>query len=449
MFKKVLIANRGEIAIRIIRACKELGIATVAVYSEADRESLHVRLADEEYCIGPAPSKESYLNMANIIAVAELSGADAVHPGYGFLAENAKFAEICAANNITFIGPSVEAINGMGDKANARKTMMAAGVPCIPGSKDIIKDPQDGLKLAEEMGYPVLIKATAGGGGRGMRVVEKKEDFIQAFKTASEEANNCFGNGNCYVEKYILKPRHIEMQIMGDRFGDAIWLGERDCSVQRRHQKLIEEAPSTFLSEEVRRKMGEAAVMAAKAVKYVGAGTIEFLVDANLNFYFMEMNTRIQVEHCVTEMVTGIDLIKEQIRVCAGEKLSIKQSEIKVNGHAIEFRINAEDWEHGFRPSPGLVRLFLPPGGIGIRVDTHLYPGYKVPATYDSMLAKLIVWGRTRAEAIERSYRALDEFVIDGVPTVIPFHKIVLDNEYFKKGDIQTDFIEKRVLKNG
>lgn len=449
MFKKVLIANRGEIAIRIIRACKELGIATVAVYSEADRESLHVRLADEEYCIGPAPSKESYLNMANIVAVAELSGADAIHPGYGFLAENSKFAEICAANNITFIGPSVEAINGMGDKANARKTMMAAGVPCIPGSKDVIKDPADGIKLADEMGYPVLIKATAGGGGRGMRVVEKREDFIQAFKTASEEANNCFGNGNCYIEKYILKPRHIEMQIMGDRHGNAIWLGERDCSVQRRHQKLIEEAPSSFITEEVRQKMGQAAVLAAKAVKYVGAGTIEFLVDANMNFYFMEMNTRIQVEHCVTEMVTGIDLIKEQIRVCAGEPLSIRQNEIKVNGHAIEFRINAEDWEHDFRPCPGIIRLFLPPGGIGIRVDTHLYPGYKVPPTYDSMLAKLIVWGRTRAEAIERSYRALDEFVIDGVPTVIPFHRIVLDNEYFKKGDIQTDFIEKRVLKNG
>lgn len=449
MFKKVLIANRGEIAIRVIRACKELGISTVAVYSEADRESLHVRLADEEYCIGPAPSKESYLNMANIIAVAELSGADAIHPGYGFLAENSKFAEICAANNVTFIGPSVEAINGMGDKANAKKTMIAAGVPCIPGSKDVIKDVEEARKLADSMGYPVLIKATAGGGGKGMRIVEKSEDFIQAFKMASEEAKNCFNNGDCYMEKYILKPRHIEMQILGDSHGDAIWLGERDCSVQRRHQKLIEEAPSSFITQEVRQKMGEAAVKAAKAVKYVGAGTIEFLVDKDMNFYFMEMNTRIQVEHCVTEMITGIDLIKEQIKVAAGDKLSIKQAEIKTNGHAIEFRINAEDWEHNFRPCPGLVRLFLPPGGIGIRVDTHLYPGYKVPPTYDSMLAKLIVWGRDRKEAIERSHRALDEFVIDGVPTVIPFHKIVLDNEYFIKGDIQTDFIAKRILKDG
>ncbi len=446
MFKKILIANRGEIAIRVIRACKELSVKTVAVYSEADVESLHVRLADEAYCIGPAVSKESYLNMANIMAVAEITGADAIHPGYGFLAENAKFAEICKAHNIKFIGPSVEAINGMGDKANARKTMLAAGVPCIPGSKDIIATPEEGKALADKMGYPVLIKASAGGGGKGMRVVHEAEFFIDAFKTASQEAVSCFGNGAVYLEKYILKPRHIEMQLIADQHGNIIWLGERDCSVQRRHQKLIEEAPSIFITPEVRKKMGETAVLAAKAVNYEGAGTIEFLVDAQMNYYFMEMNTRIQVEHCVTEMVTGIDLIKEQIRVAAGEKLSFKQEDVQINGHAIEFRINAEDWVHNFRPSPGLVRLFFPPGGIGIRVDTHLYPGYRVPPNYDSMLAKLIVWGRTRKEAIERAHRALDEFVVDGVQTIIPLHKIILDNAYFIKGDVQTDFIDTKVL---
>jgi acetyl-CoA carboxylase biotin carboxylase subunit len=446
MFKKILIANRGEIAIRVIRACKELGIATVAVYSEADRESLHVRMADQAFCIGPASSKESYLNIPNLIAVAELTGADAIHPGYGFLAENANFAGICAANNIKFIGPSVEAINSMGDKANAKKTMRAANVPCIPGSKDIIPDVETARPLAKEIGYPVLIKATAGGGGKGMRVVEKPEDLEKMFNTATEEAKACFNNGAVYMEKYILKPRHIEMQIMGDSHGDAIYLGERDCSVQRRHQKLIEEAPSSFLTEEVRRKMGEAAVAAAKAVKYEGAGTIEFLVDKDMNFYFMEMNTRIQVEHCVTEMITGVDLIKEQIRVASGLPLQFKQADIKINGHAIEFRINAEDWKHNFRPCPGHIRLFLPSGGVGVRVDTHLYPGYDVPPNYDSMLAKLIVWGRTREEAIERSYRALSEFVIDGIPTTIPFHKIVLDNPSFRSGDIQTDFIEKKVL---
>ncbi|GBR77572.1 acetyl-CoA carboxylase biotin carboxylase subunit [Candidatus Termititenax dinenymphae] len=446
MFKKILIANRGEIAVRIIRACRELGIATVAVFSEVDRSSLHVRLADEAYCIGPAVSKESYLNIPRLIAVAEMTGADAIHPGYGFLSESAAFAEICQAHSIKFIGPSVEAINGMGDKANARKTMQSAGVPCVPGSKDIIPDVETAKTIAKDIGYPVLIKATAGGGGRGMRVAEKPEELEKMFIAASEEAKACFGNGAVYMEKYILKPRHIEMQIIADQQGNVVWLGERDCSVQRRHQKLIEEAPSIFLKPEVRLRMGEAAVKAAKAVNYEGAGTIEFLVDANCDFYFMEMNTRIQVEHCVTEQVTGIDLIKTQIKVAAGEPLPFSQKDIQVRGHAIEFRINAEDWEHNFRPSPGRVELFLPPGGPGVRVDSHVFPGYTVPPNYDSMLGKLIVWGNTRAEALERAHRALNEFVVDGVQTIIPFHKIVLDNEYFIRGDIQTDFIEKRVL---
>ncbi|MDR2432067.1 MAG: acetyl-CoA carboxylase biotin carboxylase subunit [Candidatus Margulisbacteria bacterium] len=446
MFKKILIANRGEIAVRIIRACREMRIATVAVYSEADRESLHVRLADEAFCIGPAAARESYLNIPRLIAVAEMTGADAIHPGYGFLAESSAFAEICKANKIKFIGPPVAAINGMGDKANARKTMQAVGVPCIPGSPDILENSAAARAAAERIGYPALIKATAGGGGRGMRVVERPEELEKNFTAASEEAKSCFGNGAVYIEKYILKPRHIEMQIIADSKGSVVWLGERDCSVQRRHQKLLEEAPSVFLRPETRLKMGEAAVQAARAVKYEGAGTIEFLVDAKGAFYFMEMNTRIQVEHCVTEMVTGVDLIKEQIRVASGLPLSFRQSDIKINGHAIEFRINAEDWEHNFRPAPGHVRLFLPSGGPGVRVDTHIYPAYNIPPDYDSMLAKLIVWGRDRTEAIERARRALAEFVIDGVPTVMPFHQKVLDNEYFIKGDVQTDFVEKRVL---
>ncbi len=447
MFKKILIANRGEIAIRVIRACKELGIATVAIYSEADKDSLHVRLADEAYCVGPAIAAQSYLNIPNIIAVAEISGAEAIHPGYGFMAENANFAEVCAANNIKFIGPSPEAIRSMGDKVTAKKTTLAAGVPGIPGSKDIIKDEKEGLKLAEEMGYPVLVKATAGGGGKGMRVANSKAEFGDALRTAQTEAKAAFGNGDCYVEKYILKPRHVEMQIMADSFGNTFYMGERDCSVQRRHQKLIEEAPSPVITPEIRQRMGEAAVRAAKAVKYVGAGTIEFLVDKDLNFYFMEMNTRIQVEHCVTEMITGFDLIKMQIRAAAGERFNLKQEDIKINGHAIEFRINAENWEKNFMPSPGKLNLFLPPGGIGVRVDSHCYPGYKIPPNYDSMIAKLVIWGQTRLEAIERAKRALDEFVIDGVATTIPFHKIVLDNKRFIQGDVQTDFIEKEILK--
>jgi acetyl-CoA carboxylase biotin carboxylase subunit len=446
MFKKILIANRGEIAVRIIRACQELNVATVAVYSEADRESLHVRMAGEAYCIGPAPSKDSYLNIPRLIAVAEMTGADAIHPGYGFLSESAAFAEICQAHNIKFIGPSVQAINGMGDKASARQTMQAAGVPCVPGTENIVPDAVTARQAAGEIGYPLLIKATAGGGGRGMRLVEKADDLDKLFAAASEEAKSCFGNGGVYLEKYILQPRHIEMQILADQYGKVVWLGERDCSVQRRHQKLIEEAPSIFLKPAARAKMGEAAVKAAQAVHYEGAGTIEFLVDANCDFYFMEMNTRIQVEHCVTESVTGIDLIKEQIKIAAGLPLTFQQDDIKINGHAIEFRINAEDWENDFRPSPGLIELFLPPGGPGVRVDSHIYPGYRVPPNYDSMLAKLIVWGQTRAEALERAQRALGEFVFAGVKTVIPFHKKVLSNEYFIRGDVQTDFLEKRVL---
>ncbi|GBR76829.1 acetyl-CoA carboxylase biotin carboxylase subunit [Candidatus Termititenax persephonae] len=446
MFKKVLIANRGEIALRIIRACQELQIPTVAVFSEVDRDSLPVRLADEAYCIGPAAPKDSYLGIPRLIAVAEMTGADALHPGYGFLAENAAFAEICQAHNIKFIGPSVEAIRGMGDKANARQTMQAAGIPCTPGSPDIIPDADAAKAVAENIGYPLLIKATAGGGGRGMRIVESPADLAKMFASASEEAKSCFGNGSVYLEKYILQPRHIEMQILADQHGHVVWLGERDCSVQRRHQKLIEEAPSIFLPPEARQQMGEAAVKAAQAVNYEGAGTVEFLVDADWHFYFMEMNTRIQVEHCVTERVTGIDLIKEQIKIAAGKPLGFKQSDVHVSGHAIEFRINAEDWKHNFRPAPGQVNLFLPPGGPGVRVDSHVYPGYKIPSSYDSLLAKLIVWGNDRTEALERSRRVLNEFVIDGVPTTIPFHKIVLDNPYFIRGDVQTDFLDKRVL---
>jgi len=443
MFEKVLIANRGEIAIRVIRACKELGIGSVAIYSEADKDSLHVKLADEAYCVGPPIATESYLNIANIIAVAEVSGADAVHPGYGFLAENSAFAEVCQAHNLTFIGPSPEAMNGMGDKATGKDTAEKAGVPGVPGSKGVIKDIKEAKKVAAQIGFPVLVKATAGGGGKGMRIAASEAHFEDAFKTAQAEAQAAFNNGDCYIEKYILKPRHVEIQIMADSHGNAVYLGERDCSVQRRHQKLIEEAPSPALTPEVRKKMGEAAVSLAKAVNYVGAGTIEFLVDKDLNYYFMEMNTRIQVEHCVTEMITGMDLIKAQIIAAAGEKLPFTQQEVQLNGHAIEFRINAENWEKNFMPSPGVLRLFMEPGGIGVRVDTHCYPGYRIPPNYDSMIAKLIVWGRDRKEALARGRRALEEFVIDGVHSTIGFHLKVLENEKFIEGDIQTDFIEK------
>lgn len=447
MFKKLLIANRGEIAVRIIRACKEMGIKTVAVYSEIDKDSLHVKLADEAFCIGPAAPSQSYLNIHSIVSVAEVTGAEAIHPGYGFLAENAHFAEVCEAHNIVFVGPTVDNIKSMGDKAVAKDTMIKANVPVVPGSDGVISDLSLALKVADEIKYPVIIKASAGGGGKGMRVANNKEEAEKFTTMAQQEALSAFGNADVYLEKYIVRPRHIEIQILADSFGNVIHLGERDCSVQRRHQKLIEESPSSALTSELREIMGLAAVNAAKAVNYEGAGTVEFLLDVDNSFYFMEMNTRIQVEHSVTEMVTGVDLIKEQIRVAAGEKLSYTQEDISVCGHAIEMRINAEDFEKGFMPSPGKISLFLPSGGPGVRVDTHIYPGYSVPPNYDSMLAKLIVWGKTREEAIARGLRALDEFVIDGVKTVIPFHQIVLKNEYFVKGDIYTDFIPTHITK--
>lgn len=446
MFKKVLVANRGEIAVRIIRACKDLGIKTVAVYSEIDKESLHVRLADESYCIGPAQSAKSYLNIPAIISVAEVSGADAIHPGYGFLAENATFSEVCAAHKIKFIGPSPDSINKMGNKAEARKTMMAAGVPCVPGTKDVITDVAAALATAKEMGFPVLIKASAGGGGKGMRVVESAGDLEKGITAAKTEAKAAFGNDDVYMEKYILEPRHIEIQILADQHGNVIHLFERDCSVQRRHQKLIEEAPSPALTNDIRDNMGKAAIAAAKACKYEGAGTIEFILDKDKNYYFMEMNTRVQVEHCVTEMITNMDIVKEQILIAAGNKLSRTQDQVKLTGHAIEFRINAENWKKGFMPCPGEVRLYLPAGGPGVRVDSHMYQGYKVPPTYDSLLAKLIVWGNDRPEALARAKRALSEFVVGDIDTVIPFHQIVLENEYFLRGDVQTNFIPKRIL---
>jgi acetyl-CoA carboxylase, biotin carboxylase subunit len=440
LIKKILIANRGEIALRIIRACKELGVKTVAVYSEADKYSLHVRFADEAICIGPAASKESYLNIPRIIAAAEITGADAIHPGYGFLAENAYFAEICISSGITFIGPTPEMITAMGDKAFAKDTMRKAGVPVVPGSDGIIKDVEEAKKLAAEIGVPVIIKATAGGGGRGMRIVRDLEEVEKAFNTAKTEAEAAFGNGGVYIEKYLEEPRHIEIQLIGDKFGNVIHLGERDCSVQRRHQKLIEESPSPVVDEVLRETMGSAAVKGAKSVKYLGAGTIEFLLDKDKNFYFMEMNTRIQVEHPVTELVTETDLIKEQINVANGKKLSIKKA--KMHGHAIECRINAEDPNHDFRPSPGKITSLHFPGGNGIRVDSHVYVDYVIPQFYDSMIAKLIVHAKTRDEAINKMYNALDECIIEGVQTTIPFQKKVMKNDKFRSGIFDTKFIE-------
>lgn len=443
MFKKILIANRGEIAVRIIRAAKELGILAVAVYSEADKDSLHVKIADEAFCIGPAVPAKSYLNIPSIMSVAEVAGVDAVHPGYGFLAENAKFVEICQASNIKFIGPSIDAMQKMGDKATARDTMTKAGVPIVPGSEGLIKDNNEAEKLASKIGYPVIIKATAGGGGRGMRVAWDKNELITSMQTAKSEAGAAFGNPDVYIEKFVLEPRHIEVQVMADAHGNVIHLGERDCSIQRRHQKLVEEALSPAVDDRTRKKLGDAAVKAAKAVKYEGAGTVEFIFDKNGKFYFMEMNTRVQVEHPVTEMITDVDIIKEQILVAAGEKLSKKQGEIKFHGHAIECRINAENHEKNFMPSPGTIKAYLAPGGPGIRVDSHAYPGYKVQPHYDSLVAKLIAWGITREEAIKRMERALDEYVIDGIHTTIPFHLKVLRNEAFKRGETTTKFIEE------
>ncbi|TQK63393.1 acetyl-CoA carboxylase biotin carboxylase subunit [Brevibacillus sp. AG162] len=442
MFQKVLIANRGEIAVRIIRACRELGIRTVAVYSEADREALHVKLADEAYCIGPKASKESYLNIANIMSVATKVGADAIHPGYGFLAENADFAEICTACNIAFIGPDPEAIVKMGDKSTAKDTMKTAGVPTVPGTEGLIEDVADAVVTANEIGYPVMVKATAGGGGRGMRVAVDDADLEKAIRQAQNEAKTAFGNPGVYLEKFVEGPRHVEIQIMADKHGNAVYLGERDCSIQRRHQKLIEEAPSPALSEELRRQMGEAAVAAAKAVSYHGAGTVEFLLDKHGQFYFMEMNTRIQVEHPVTELVTGFDLIKEQLTVAAGQPLSFTQEDIQLDGWAIECRINAENPAKNFMPSPGRITEYLAPGGFGVRVDSAVYAGYSIPPYYDSMIAKLIVWGKDRNEAIDRMKRALSEFVIEGITTTIPFHLKVLEHEVFVSGNFDTKFLE-------
>lgn len=446
MFKKLLIANRGEIAVRVIRACRELGIATAAVYSEADRESLHVKMADEAYCIGPAVATESYLNMTNLMSTATLVEADAIHPGYGFLAENPDFAELCAACGITFIGPDPDAISKMGDKTTARETMKKAGVPVVPGTDGLIEDEEEAKETAAEIGYPVIVKATAGGGGKGMRVVHSEEELVHAIRLAQQEAAANFGNPGVYLEKYLLEPRHVEIQILADKHGNVVHLGERDCSIQRRYQKLIEETPSPAVDPNLREQMGQAAIAAAKAVNYSGAGTVEFLLDKENNFYFMEMNTRIQVEHPVTELVTGIDLIKEQIRVAAGEPLSFRQEDVILNGWAIECRINAEDPSRDFMPSPGTVQFYLPPGGMGVRVDSSVYPGYKISPFYDSMIAKLIVWGKDRSEALIRMRRALSEFTIEGVSTTIPYHLQVLNHPKFVDGDFHIQFLEQTKL---
>ncbi len=441
MFKKILIANRGEIALRVIRACRELGIETVAVYSEADRESLHVRFADDDVCIGPAPARESYLKIPRIIAAAEITGADAIHPGYGFLAENAEFAEICAASKITFIGPTPEQIRTIGDKATSRATMIANGVPVVPGTPGPVEDVEDALTFAVKIGFPVIIKASAGGGGKGMRVARDADEFTRSFQMARSEALSAFGNGSVYVEKYLERPRHIEFQILGDTHGNCIHLGERDCSVQRRHQKLIEEAPSPAMTPTLRKKMGDAAVLGAKSINYVGAGTMEMLLDEDGSYYFMEMNTRIQVEHPVTEMLTGVDLVKEQIRIAAGEKMSITETP-QLRGHVIECRVNAEDPAKNFQPSPGRIDVFHPPGGNGVRIDTHVYAGYSVPPFYDSMIAKVICQGRDRAEAIAKMRLALDTFVVQGITTTIPFLGRVMADPHFMKGDVHTKFLE-------
>ncbi|MDF2615226.1 MAG: acetyl-CoA carboxylase biotin carboxylase subunit [Clostridia bacterium] len=445
MIQKVLIANRGEIAIRIIRACQEMGIATVAVYSTADKEALHVKLADEAVCIGSHLPKDSYLNIENIISSAILTGADAIHPGFGFLSENAKFAEICSQCDIKFIGPTAEMIRMMGDKAKAREMMIAADVPVVPGSEGKIADVVAAKETAKKIGYPVMLKASAGGGGRGMRIVWEESELEKAFLSASSEASNAFGDGSMYLEKYVQNPRHIEFQILGDAYGNIVHLGERDCSLQRRHQKVIEEAPSPFLTQALRESMGEAAINAAKAVNYENAGTIEFIVDAKGNFYFIEMNTRIQVEHPITEMVTGIDLIKQQLNIASGEKLTLTMDSIKLKGHAIECRINAENPHKNFRPCAGTVSQLHLPGGRGVRIETGLYEGYKVPPTYDSMLAKIITYGDTREEALAIMDRALGELVIEGLDTNIYFQYQLLNTKAFKEGSFDTSFIEKNL----
>jgi acetyl-CoA carboxylase, biotin carboxylase subunit len=441
MFKKVLIANRGEIALRVIRACRELDVQTVAVYSEADRESLHVRFADDDVCIGPPPGKDSYLKIPRLIAAAEITGADAIHPGYGFLAENAEFAETCRASGITFIGPTPEQIRVMGDKASARRAMSEVGVPIVPGTPGPVEDVDDALVFAREIGFPVIIKAAAGGGGKGMRVARDPDDFARSFQLARSEALSAFGNGDVYVEKFLERPRHVEFQILGDTHGNVIHLGERDCSVQRRHQKLIEEAPCPVMTPALRERMGEAAVRGAKAINYVGAGTIEMLLDVDGSFYFMEMNTRIQVEHPVTEMLTGVDLVKEQIRVAAGLPLSVTSTP-PFRGHVIECRVNAEDPSRNFQPSPGRIETFHQPGGPGVRIDTHAYAGYTVPPFYDSMIAKLIVQGNTREEALKRMQIALESFVIEGVRTTMPFLARVMQHPGFQAGNVHTKWLE-------
>lgn len=445
-FQKLLIANRGEIAVRIIRACREMGISTVAVYSEADRDSLHVRLADEAYCIGPTLSRDSYLNLTNLMSIATLTECDAVHPGYGFLAENADFAEICASCNITFVGPSPEAITKMGDKAVAKQTMQEANVPVIPGSDGLIQDLDEAVMIARQIGYPVIIKATAGGGGKGIRIAENEESLVKQIETAQQEAQKAFGNAGVYLEKYLTGMKHVEIQIIADKHGNAVYLGERDCSIQRRRQKLIEEAPCPVLSAEKRKEMGEAAVRAALAVDYSGAGTLEFLLGQDGQFYFMEMNTRIQVEHPVTEMVTGIDLIQEMISVAEGNPLSFSQNEVVLDGWSIECRINAEDPFRNFMPSPGKIDFYLAPGGPGVRVDSSAYPGYTISPYYDSMIAKLIVWGKTREEAITRMKRALAEFAIEGIHTTIPFHQKLLEHPAFLSGDFDIKFLEENEI---
>lgn len=441
MFKKVLIANRGEIAVRIIRACREIGIPTVAVYSEADVNSLHVSLATEAYCIGPADISRSYLNIPAILSAALISGADAIHPGYGFMSENAEFAEICAKHNIKFIGPSSNAMRAMGDKANARKTMVSKNVPIIPGT-DILKNTKEAKQIAKKIGYPVIIKATAGGGGKGMRVVNNESELEININLCKQEAEKFFGNGDVYMEKFLVNPRHIEVQILADKFGNVIHLGERDCSIQRRHQKLIEEAPSPAVNKSLRKKLGEAAIRAAKAVGYEGVGTIEFLLDGNKKFYFMEMNTRLQVEHGISEMVSNIDIVREQINIAAGHKLSYKQEDIKITGHAIECRINAEDPDKNFLPVPGEINGYIQPGGFGVRVDSHVYSGYKIPPYYDSMISKLMCWAPNREQARRRMYRALKEYVITGIKTTLPFHQDLIEDEVFISGNFDTGFME-------
>lgn len=447
MFNRILIANRGEIALRIVRACKELGIESVVVFSKEDEKSLPVLFADEAICIGPREPAESYLNVPRIISAAEIAGADAIHPGYGFLAENEQFAEVCRSSGVEFIGPSHEVIRKLGNKVEARNILAKAGIPVVPGSTVVIRSKKEAQKVIDQIGYPVILKAAMGGGGRGMRVIWKKEEFDSSFNLAQQEAKVAFGKPELYIEKYLTRARHIEFQIMADNFGQIVHFGERNCSIQRRYQKLIEESPSPFIDQEMRNKMGNIAVKVAKELGYTGAGTVEFLVDENKEFYFMEMNTRLQVEHPVTEMVTGRDLVKDQIRIAGGEPLGYSQEEIKIEGSAIECRINAEDPEKNFSPSPGKITAFHVPGGPGVRVDTHVFAGYTVPASYDSLIAKLISWGRNRPEAISRMKRALEEFVIEGVKHTIPFHERIIQHQIFIKGDFYTNFVEEELLK--